>query len=123
MTFEVTCDEAVPDLFTAPRSRIPVSGAETNWALICHAGSAPEASIGSKPIGGELFLRVGEVTRNVKEILTRILAAPTLSARKRKGARFRAASRGASSLSRTRERGFPGGSHASASPMGQGRSA
>lgn len=28
--------------------------AERNWALICHAGSAPEASIGSKPLGSEL---------------------------------------------------------------------
>jgi hypothetical protein len=28
--------------------------AEKIWALIRHAGSAPEASIGSKPIGGEL---------------------------------------------------------------------
>lgn len=29
--------------------------AERNLALICHAGSAPEASIGSKPIGSELM--------------------------------------------------------------------
>lgn len=28
--------------------------AEKNWALIRHAGSAPEASIGSKPLGSEL---------------------------------------------------------------------
>ena len=28
--------------------------AEKVWALIRHAGSAPEASIGSKPIGSEL---------------------------------------------------------------------
>lgn len=28
--------------------------AERNWALIRHAGSAPEASIGSKPLGSEL---------------------------------------------------------------------
>lgn len=28
--------------------------AEIIWALIRHAGSAPEASIGSKPIGSEL---------------------------------------------------------------------
>lgn len=28
--------------------------AEINWALIRHAGSAPEASIGSKPLGSEL---------------------------------------------------------------------
>ena len=28
--------------------------AEKIWALIRHAGSAPEASIGSKPIGSEL---------------------------------------------------------------------
>lgn len=28
--------------------------AEKKWALICHAGSAPEASIRSKPIGSEL---------------------------------------------------------------------
>lgn len=28
--------------------------AEKIWALICHAGSAPEASIGSKPMGSEL---------------------------------------------------------------------
>ncbi len=26
------------------------------WALICYAGSAPEASIGSKPIGSELVV-------------------------------------------------------------------
>jgi len=28
--------------------------AERNWALIRHAGSAPEASIGSKPLGSKL---------------------------------------------------------------------
>lgn len=29
-------------------------------ALICYAGSAPEASIGSKPIGSELELYIGQ---------------------------------------------------------------
>lgn len=29
------------------------------WALICYAGSAPKASIGSKPIGSELDVKIG----------------------------------------------------------------
>jgi len=29
------------------------------WTLICYAGSASEASIGSRPIGSELILNIG----------------------------------------------------------------
>lgn len=32
---------------------------EIIWALVCYAGPAPEASIGSKPIGSELERNIG----------------------------------------------------------------
>ncbi len=39
-------------------------------ALICYAGSAPEASIGSKPIGSELKLNIGSETLISQEFST-----------------------------------------------------
>lgn len=43
--------------------------AEKSWALICHAGSAPEASIGSKPLGSELVHIPVRVMGNCQGIL------------------------------------------------------
>jgi len=39
-------------------------------ALICYAGSAPEASIGSKPIGSELKHNIGTKTLTSQEYST-----------------------------------------------------
>jgi len=55
--------------------------AEKIWALIRHAGSAPEASIGSKPIGSELVHENASLAAKCQEILDGSVARPLRTSR------------------------------------------
>jgi len=55
--------------------------AEKVWALICHTGSAPEASIGSKPIGSELVDTNASLAAKCQGILDGWVARPLRTSR------------------------------------------
>lgn len=43
------------------------------WTLVCYAGPASKASIGSKPIGSELVCDLGIYPQHVNKELTRLI--------------------------------------------------
>ena len=44
-----------------------------SWTLVCYAGPASKASIGSKPIGSELVCDLGIYPQHVNKELTRLI--------------------------------------------------